>query len=648
MKHKIFKHFILICLFFFPAITAFSAFETLQKPATLAPGAQSVNLAPHMAFYIDSGRKLGIDDVTAQSFQDKFIPNPQPTTPHYLGNKAVWGRIEIQSPLPRKTLYIFMNSYTIKHLDFYLPHQGGFKKITSGYSLPEKERPYFHRKLVIPIKTLHEKRASFQGGTIYFRAYTPEIEYQLNAWLATNYGLARLITFDAALDIVFLTIVIIMAIYNLFIYTTIRDKSYLLYVFYILSFGAAVYTGIGMAQSHFSLTFEQGMIVCSLMNYVTMIAVNLFLQQFLNLKKSLNWVHQLLSGFNYFYLVTGIIYMLSYKPFNDLYNITMVVNSFVILWVGIFLYKRYPYARDFTRAWSILILSNIVYTLVISGVYLPYVTIYTVQAGGAIESVLLAFALGRRVRYLEGDKRQYRKIQRELSSAEKIQKRLFPQAPPASQHYNIAWRYFPSTMLCGDFYDYKSTKGVLSLILTDVAGHGYAASLIASMVKVAFHETFNLSKPLKKQVENINRILCEQIHMVFATALHLRIYPEQKKFHLIRSGHVPLLHYDNQEKQIHSYTPPGAPLGISEKYTCEELVIPYQTGDQLLLFTDGLLEELNKSGEEYGINRLSTLFLQNSMKSPEDLCNQITHEIDQWAQSASHRDDISLLIIELK
>lgn len=623
----------------------YSAFSSCNGASsqTENPERFIINLTPQMEFYVDKTRSLEISDVTAESLRDRFVKNQSQSTPYWIKNVEIWGKVLLSENLPNEKLYLFLHHPTIQHLDFYFPDGSQFQKIENGHTLSPRKRPYPGRKIVTPFP---KDSSKYQGETIYFKAYSPDIEFNLNLTLTNSNGLIHLITQDTALQFIFIGIILVMVIYNFFLYWSIRDKIYLLYCAHVSVFGMMLFGANGLLQEYFISDFSTTVWITSYLAILSLMLTNKFAQKFLYLKKNLPHHYFLLQIIFYSAPCIMLLFPINATIYNIIFYSLVFCSQIIVLLSGLSLYRKYSFARDFTRAWVVLLISISIYSMAIVGIHISSISLYSLQTGAALESVLLAFALGRRVRHLESQKHLYGEVKKDLAFAEKIQKQLLPQAPPASRRYTIAWRYLPSTMLSGDFYDYKIEKGVVSLIMADVAGHGYAASLIASMVKIVFHETFNLHKSTKATVKEINRILCEHIHMVYTTTLYLRIIPEKKEFHLVRSGHLPLLHYNKKQGKLHTYMPPGSPLGVSKKYKCKELIISYQAGDRLLLFTDGLIEEPNPSGEEYGLKRLTNEFVQNQNKPPEDFCDHLKVQIQKWSIN-SFRDDVSFLIVEL-
>ena len=183
--------------------------------------------------------------------------------------------------------------------------------------------------------------------------------------------------------------------------------------------------------------------------------------------------------------------------------------------------------------------------------------------------------------------------------------------PCCYKNFTITAQYTPSSTLSGDFYDYIQLKdGSLSLLITDVAGHGYTAGLVAAMVKVAYQETADKATDLCDHQKEINRILVTHVEQIFATALHLSIDTDNKDISVTRAGHLPLLHHRKADGKIVEIAPKGMPFGVLLDYMCECEVVAYEPGDRFFAFTDGVTEEFNAFGHEFGMERLKNFLVK--------------------------------------
>jgi len=240
-------------------------------------------------------------------------------------------------------------------------------------------------------------------------------------------------------------------------------------------------------------------------------------------------------------------------------------------------------------------------------------------------------------------------LHRELAFAGELQKYLFPQKMPVSERYTISARYTPSSTISGDFYDYHLLgEDRLSLLIADVSGHGYAAGLVAAMVKVAYQETIEKMADVKTHQKEMNRILFRHVSNAFVTAINIQIDPSKQCVQYTRSGHSPLLHYKRKSHTIEELSPAGMPLAVLPNYKSEMVNIFYEPGDRIFLYTDGLIEEVNSEGEEYGVERVMNQLLEKKDLGPDELSEHITQSIINWKDKEEFEDDVTFVIIDFQ
>lgn len=130
----------------------------------------------------------------------------------------------------------------------------------------------------------------------------------------------------------------------------------------------------------------------------------------------------------------------------------------------------------------------------------------------------------------------------EMEQARKIQLSILPAGPPANTHYQVAAQYSPMTSVAGDLYDFIALEeNRLGLFIADVAGHGVAAALVASMLKTAINiQTRSTTSPALL-LADLNRHFCGQSHGQFVTAAFAVLDPERQTLTYAAAGHPPLL-----------------------------------------------------------------------------------------------------------
>ena len=641
MKYSVFRKFILLVLFL-------NTFFLNAKPYIVYPETSVTNISPNLYFYEDHTRNLSIQEVSSKDFKDKFFLNNRVATPYWLTTSAVWGKISLDLKKTKNNYYLLFHNPIMENVEVFIPDiHGGFYKIVTGHGVDINKRIIPDRKIIIPVRSPVYPNSNLSEGTIYFRVFSPMNEFDLKASLVTELGLSKVKEMDTAFIAGYTGIIIVMFIYNFFIFFSLRNKSYLIYIFYTLTKGILILGTQGITHEYVFSDFTSDLWNLGFFGVVSLIFGNLFVKYFLNLKVKLPVVNKLYDVINVLLSISFFIKFIDATYFNYIYFIFLLLSTILSLTSGLRLYKQYLFARDYTHAWLFSLTAEILYTIATSGVYIP-ATIYLVQIGHVFETVLLSLALARQIRYLQGEKKKLGAIERDIAFAEEIQKTLFPRSYPISPAYSLAGKYQPSNKMSGDFYDFAIRKdNIICIIMVDVAGHGYAAGLIAAMVKVAFHETLESSKSASIHQNEINRILSQNVQTLFATAINLRIDPAKKMFYVSRAGHMPLLHFKRAENTITEYFPKGIPLGILKNHSYEEISVKYKKGDRLILFTDGIPESENIHGKAYGLNQFQNEIMNFIHDSTDSFCDNLIMKVNQWSRKVQAEDDIALIAIDL-
>jgi len=143
--------------------------------------------------------------------------------------------------------------------------------------------------------------------------------------------------------------------------------------------------------------------------------------------------------------------------------------------------------------------------------------------------------------------------------------------------------------VAGDFYDFIKVDGKrLGILIADVSGHGVPASLISSMVKIAFSSQLPHAYDPAQVLSGINQILCGKLESDFVTAGYLFIDTENKTATYAGAGHPPLLLWRGSEQKIHEFRGKGIILGQFEDARYQNIELSLKSGDRLLLYTDGV------------------------------------------------------------
>ncbi len=235
----------------------------------------------------------------------------------------------------------------------------------------------------------------------------------------------------------------------------------------------------------------------------------------------------------------------------------------------------------------------------------------------------------------------------EMEQARKIQLSILPAGPPANTHYQVAAQYSPMTSVAGDLYDFIALEeNRLGLFIADVAGHGVAAALVASMLKTAINiQTRSTTSPALL-LADLNRHFCGQSHGQFVTAAFAVLDPERQTLTYAAAGHPPLLLWADGSTSVRHLEENGLPLGILPTAEYSEVTVPFQRGARLAMYTDGIVESENARAEEFGRDRLSDVLRAQNGSSSELLRNAMT-SVESWrGHEREQADDLTLLVAE--
>jgi sigma-B regulation protein RsbU (phosphoserine phosphatase) len=238
---------------------------------------------------------------------------------------------------------------------------------------------------------------------------------------------------------------------------------------------------------------------------------------------------------------------------------------------------------------------------------------------------------------------QLREIQNELEIARRIQLSILPAAFPHSANFRVAARYVPMTSVAGDFYDFiVADEQQAGVLIADVSGHGVPAALIASMVKVAASsQRANAGDPARL-LAGMNAILCGNTQNQFVTAAYVHLDSEARELRYSAAGHPPMLLL--RDGQVTDVAENGLMLAAFDFATYSTATHRLESGDRLLLYTDGIVEAASAAGEFFGQEALSVLLRQTSGIAPADAADRIISAVQQWA--VSQDDDLTVLVCD--
>jgi sigma-B regulation protein RsbU (phosphoserine phosphatase) len=246
-------------------------------------------------------------------------------------------------------------------------------------------------------------------------------------------------------------------------------------------------------------------------------------------------------------------------------------------------------------------------------------------------------------------RRQLQAIKGELETARKIQLSILPRTMPAVEGLDTAARYIPMSEVAGDFYDFIAVdEKRVGVLVADVSGHGMPAALISSMLKIALAAQSPFASDPARVLSGLNQALSGKFQGHFVTAEYVFIDKEKNSIRYAGAAHPPLVLMDRSSGQAKEFVENGLMLGSFPQATYSAVEMPFREGDWCVLYTDGILEMSNSTGEEFGSDRLKQFVQSNQSLTADKFVDGLMDELSRWADRASGReaeDDLTLLAL---
>jgi len=256
------------------------------------------------------------------------------------------------------------------------------------------------------------------------------------------------------------------------------------------------------------------------------------------------------------------------------------------------------------------------------------------------------------------------RIHHGLRAAARVQQSMLPRENIVTQHVRTAWKYVPTDELAGDAIGlHLIDERYLVAYVLDVSGHGVPAALLsvsamhalepipqeASMIRnpsSAGGQLGTVKSPAKVATELNLRFRAGENDGRYLTMILCVLDTHTGMLHLTTAGHpAPFVIRGNQPIAVPDAG--GFPIAIMETADYEEGSIQLQRGDRLCLFSDGIIEQNNASGDEqFEAERLQQSLATRQNLPPAQVVEEVVNDLTKWAGTGSFTDDVSLVIIE--
>ncbi len=242
-----------------------------------------------------------------------------------------------------------------------------------------------------------------------------------------------------------------------------------------------------------------------------------------------------------------------------------------------------------------------------------------------------------------------RRTAQEIEIAKQVQARLFPQIHPEVKTLEYAGICIQARHVGGDYFDFLDLgQQRIGLVIGDVSGKGIAAALLMANLQanIRSQSATALAHP-ELFLRSVNRLFYDNtVDSAYASLFFAEYDDASQRLRYANCGHLSglVLRADDTLQRLDST---GTLLGLFEDWNCAMSECELRPGDVLALYTDGITEAGNSSGEEFGEERLMTSLRRVRQLCCQEALNAITEEVRIFSPSDQH-DDITLILAKCK
>ncbi|MBN1495658.1 MAG: SpoIIE family protein phosphatase [Spirochaetes bacterium] len=641
---------------------------------------ESMEIGDRVDFVEDASQKLTIDDIAVDSAGWKRSAG---TSFNFgFATPAYWFRFTLENrQVNEKGVYLEISYPMLDFIELYIPQQsGGYLVKKSGDHYPFYDREIVDRNFIFYIPP--------GAGTLtcYLRIQSSSsVNFKPILWSQRSY--LRRVNTEFPLFWIYYGLMMVMVLYNLFLFLSIRELRYIYYSMFITAFILFQLTLNGLAFQYLwpNLIWWANNSLPFLMCF-TCFSAGVFVRSYLDSKRTFPRLDRVLF---YFSIVPCFVWAVASLVFS--YRISILGATFMALYSAIIMYGsgvvgfyyKSRAGRYIVIGFTMLVIGVAFFVLKTFGL-LPtnLLTQWSIQIGSSLIVVLLSLGLAdeinvmkkelevlnvnltdmnnnleqkvwERTRELEQARDQ---IWGEMQLAKKIQTILLP-LNPRIPGYEISAYMSPADDVGGDYYDIINVEGSDWVVIGDVSGHGVPAGIIMMMVQTAIHTAIVQNPGLhpSQLLAVINRSITENIKQLSEDKyMTITVFAAHREGRFHFSGlHQDVMIYRAERSDTEVISTNGMWLGIMDDisgYVCDE-TLSMDVGDCMLVYTDGITEARMKGAVRddpniaefmFGDKRLKDILTRLGSRSTEEIKNGILDDLAEYLCN----DDVTMVVLK--
>jgi len=239
------------------------------------------------------------------------------------------------------------------------------------------------------------------------------------------------------------------------------------------------------------------------------------------------------------------------------------------------------------------------------------------------------------------------KLRQQLETARIVQMSTLPSTMPYLPGYEVHGTFKPADLTGGDTYDLALLDQGLLIVLGDATGHGIGPALSVTQMQAMLRMAFRMGADLDTAYLQVNNQLAERLPSDrFITAFIGLLDPKQHQLRFHSGGQGPILVYRAVDASFGDFKPTSFPLAAMPiERLRPSISVTLGEGDVLALISDGIFEQRNSAGEEYGEARVKAVLARNHRQPPADVVAELFASIGAFAGEAQD-DDMTVVLVK--
>jgi serine phosphatase RsbU (regulator of sigma subunit) len=275
------------------------------------------------------------------------------------------------------------------------------------------------------------------------------------------------------------------------------------------------------------------------------------------------------------------------------------------------------------------------------------------QAGVTLENIRLGEKIAERIeaerRAAEERMEAERHAAREMEIAKQVQARLFPQKLPVLRNLEYVGECIQARQVGGDYYDFLDLgPGRMGIVMADIAGKGISGALLMANLQANLRSQYAVAlEDLPRLLQSVNRLFYENTSEESYATLFFADYDDVSgRLCYANCGHNPpiLMRAGGKVERLAATT---TVVGLFTEWECPIGEVVLESGDLLVIYTDGVTEAANADGEEFGEERLLEVVQAHRLVPVGALLKTISAEVQRFSYG-EQADDLTLVVVKSK